>query len=99
MRVRVKFQSWVFFTNKNNNKNKNILNLLMIKYDPKISLKNECPFNSRLAKPSRCKKKSSRKKIVNFSSNVKLGFSSKFKNIKDLNRQHHFFKITRIQGF
>ena len=28
-----------------------------------------------------------------------LGFSSKFKKIKDLNQQHHFFKITKIQGF
>ena len=69
----------------------------MIKYDPKISLENECPFNSHLAKPSQCKKKSSLKKIVN--SNIKLGFSSKFKKIKDLNQQHHFFKIPRIQGF
>ena len=51
-----------FFTNKNNNRNKNILNLLMIKYDPKIS-PNEYPFNSRLAKSTQCKKKSSRKKL------------------------------------
>ena len=88
-----------FFTNKNNDRNKNILNLLMIKYDPEISLENECPFNSRLPKLAKCKKKSSRKMIVNSSSNVKLSFSSKFKKIKDLNQQHHFFKITRIQGF
>ncbi len=87
-----------FFTNKNNDRNKNILNLLMIKHDPEIS-PNECPFNSRLAKSTQCKKKSSRKKIINSSSNIKLGFSSKFKKIKDLNQQHHFFKITRIQGF
>ncbi len=87
-----------FFTNKNNNRNKNILNLLMIKYDPEISLENESPF-SRLAKPIQRKKKSSCKKIVNCSSNVKWGFSSKFKKIKDLNQQHHFFKITKIQGF
>ena len=70
----------------------------MIKYDPEISLENESPF-SRLAKPIQHKKKSSRKKIVNCSSNVKLGFSSRFKKIKDLNQQHHFFKITKIQGF
>ena len=41
-----------FFTNKNNHRNKNILNLLMIKYDPEISLENECPFNSRPPKIS-----------------------------------------------
>ena len=87
-----------FFTNKNNNRNKNILNLLMIKFDPKIPLENESPF-SRLPKLDKCKKKSFRKKIVNSSSNVKLSFSSKFKKIKDLNQQHHFFKITRTQGF
>ena len=82
-----------------NNRNKNILNLLMIKYNPEIPLENECPFNSCLPKLAKRKKKSSCKKIVNSSSNVKLGFSSKFKKIKDLNQQHHFFKITRIQGF
>ena len=71
----------------------------MIKYDPEISLENESPFNARLPKLAKCKKKSSSKKIVNSSSNVKLGFSSKFKKIKDLNQQPHFFKITRIQGF
>ena len=87
-----------FFTNKNNNRNKNILNLLMIKYDLEISIENESPF-SRLPKLAKCKKKTSRKKIVNSKSNVKLGFPSKFKKIKDLNQQHYFFKITRIQGF
>ena len=70
----------------------------MTKHDPEIT-PNECPFNSRLAKSTQCKKKSSHKKIVNSSSNIKLGFSSKLKKIKDLNQQHHFFKITRIQGF
>ena len=71
-----------FFTNKNNDRNKNILNLLMIKHDPEIS-PNECSFNSRLTKSTQCKKKSSRKKIFNSSSNNKLGFSSEFKKIKE----------------
>ena len=70
----------------------------MIKHDPEIS-PNKSSFDSRLKKSTQCKKKSFRKKNFNSSSNNKLGFSSEFKKIKDLNQQHHFFKITKIQGF
>ena len=62
----------------------------MIKYDPEISLENESPF-SHIPKLAKCKKKTFCKNIVNSSANVKFGFPSKFKKIKDLNQQHYFF--------
>ena len=36
---------------------------------------------------------------MNPSPDKKSSFPSKFKKIKDLNQQHHFFKITILQGF
>ena len=72
----------------------------MIKHDPKIYL-DKTLIDSHPKKATQCKKKkkSSCKKNINSSSNKELGFSSKFKKITDLNQQHHFFKITKVQGF
>ena len=71
----------------------------MIKHDPKISsdktLSNSGPKNTNQRKS----KKSSCNKIMDSSPDKKSSFSSKFKKIKDLNQQHHFFKIIKLQGF
>ena len=70
----------------------------MIKHDPKIS-PDKTLSNSRPKKQLNVRGKSPCKKILNSSPDKKLSFSSKFKKIKDLNQQHHFFKITKVQGF
>ena len=36
---------------------------------------------------------------MNSSPDKKSSFPSMFKKIKDLNQQHHFFKITKLQSF
>ena len=88
-----------FITIKNNDRRENTLRLLMIKHDPKIS-SDKTLSNSRPKKVNRHKrKKSSCNKIRNSSPDKKSSFPSKFKKIKDLNQQHHFFKITKLQGF
>ena len=86
-------------TNKNNDRSENILHLLMIKHDPKISSDKTSsnPHSKKAIRRER--KKSPCKKIVNSNPDKKLSFPSKFKKIKDLNQQHHFFKITKFQGF
>ena len=38
-------------------------------------------------------------KTLSNSRSKKSSFPSKFKKIKDLNQQHHFFKIIKLQGF
>ena len=71
----------------------------MIKHDPKIS-PDKTLSNSRPEKATRRGgKKFPHKKNLNSSPDKKSSFSSKFKKIKDLNQQHHFFKITKVQGF
>ena len=71
----------------------------MIKQDPKIP-SDKTLSNSRPKKLNRQKsKKSFCNKNIDFSSDKKSSFPSKFKKYKDLNQQHHFFKITKLQGF